>query len=161
MGFFDKEEEDIPIETAVGSLLNPNAGIGPDPYADSKIFPELDNIGESNLDFLEGFLASAAYEGTLGLVGIDAPTELERWQENHQYGSLISAFLGIGGAYGAYMKVASPIAKKLPITKNMIAAAELPGSKLGPALGGASKTIAELAPFEVGRLAIAASIGDE
>lgn len=109
---------------------------------------------QNKISWTEGAARSALWS-IPGLIGVDPPDDLQRWQAENPGSAFTSEMLATLPTYGAWLKGARNIPK---IAK---AAGKAEDAFKLPFLKGAAREAVYWAPFEGGRLALGAAAGEE
>lgn len=118
--------------------------------------------GGDSPNVLEGILKTAAFDATLGLVGIKPPESVEQFKVEHPFLGLASTFVGLAAPYGLAARFGPLVASKTPVLKRALTfARESSRAREAPFASGAIEAAAGFAPFQAARLVGAATLGDE
>jgi hypothetical protein len=124
-------------------------------------------IAPAPLGWLSGFGLSAA-ASVPGLVGIgpkrafgeDLGGRIENWRAEHPWGSVGAELAGLAVPYGGAFKLGSSALRAVPSTARWLAGVDT-YAETAPIRAAMMRETAALVPFETGRVATAAMVGDE
>lgn len=102
----------------------------------------------SDIGAAEGFAKSFAWS-IPGLLGVEPPEDVRRWESEHPVAAFGAGALGLGGPYLGWYKAA----EKIPRLKDAISAADKIAKTESPFLGAVRREAITLFPFETLRVA--------
>lgn len=134
-----------------------------DAFARADLLSKREPIG-----YLEGLIQNAFQSAVPGQIGIAPSQDLQLWQQENPIGDIVSGLGGYILPFAAWGKVATPVLRALPETGiiGRVASKGLlePGAQElldAPFKANLAREIVRFAPFEAGRVAAAATIGEQ